>query len=87
MSDAMSTQFVRRGSTCAADTVAPRSVPVPRNGSSRMILEATATEELNEDDTREPVVLSEDRRLANPLRMASCLVRYDLKKNCRHIHD
>jgi hypothetical protein len=52
-----------------------------------MILEATATEELNEDDTREPVVLSEDRRLANPLRMASCLVRYDLKKNCRHIHD
>lgn len=34
-----------------------------------------------------PVMVDPARLESNELRMASCLTRYDLKKNCIHIHD
>lgn len=40
-----------------------------------------------EADQSVPAVVAPDRLTSNEQRMASCLTRYDLKKNCIHIHD
>ncbi len=54
-------------------------------------MSASTIEELNASDLYEdqeaPVLIDPERRVSNVLRMAKCLTRYDLKKNCIHIHD
>lgn len=40
-----------------------------------------------EKDQPPPVIVDRERLETNELRMASCLTRYDVRKNCVHIHD
>ena len=51
-----------------------------------MIIESMASDVVELEDA-EPVVQNPARLDLNPTRMAKCLTRYDVKKNCVHIHD
>lgn len=52
-----------------------------------MLLELNAVDIAEALEAKDPVIQERTRIDSNPGRMAKCLTRYDVKKNCVHIHD
>ena len=52
-----------------------------------MVNEAAALDVTDDRDVAQPYVKNPERLSTNPELRASCLVRYDLNRNCIHIHN